>query len=333
MKLTFLTATILASLMGAAMAQDKPELVVYTYDSFASEWGPGPVIEPAFEAVCACDLQLVAAGDGAAVLSRLRLEGNRSAADVVLGLDTSIAAQALASGLFVPHGIEMPALDLPVAWTDAVFVPFDWGYFAFVYDKTRTPNPPRSFADLRAMPDTFKIVIQDPRSSTPGLGLLLWVEHVFGDQAAQVWGELRPNILTVTAGWSEAYGLFLAGEAEMVLSYTTSPAYHMIAESDDSKAAAAFAEGHYMQIEVAARLQTADQPLLAKRFLEFILSEPFQTAIPQTNWMYPAVRSKAGLPQEFDTLIEPSRALLFSADEAERVADIGIPEWVAALAR
>jgi thiamine transport system substrate-binding protein len=38
----------------------------------------------------------------------------------------------------------------------------------------------------------------------------------------------------------------------MVLSYTTSPAYHLIAEEDPTKAAAAFAEGHYMQIEVAA---------------------------------------------------------------------------------
>ena len=37
----------------------------------------------------------------------------------------------------------------------------------------------------------------------------------------------------------------------MVLSYTTSPAYHMIAEKTDRYQAAAFAEGHYVQIEVA----------------------------------------------------------------------------------
>jgi hypothetical protein len=34
--------------------------------------------------------------------------------------------------------------------------------------------------------------------------------------------------VTVTKGWSEAYGLFLKGESDLVLSYTTSPAYHMI---------------------------------------------------------------------------------------------------------
>ena len=36
----------------------------------------------------------------------------------------------------------------------------------------------------------------------------------------------------MTQGWSEAYGLFLKGEADMVLSYTTSPAYHIAVEKD-----------------------------------------------------------------------------------------------------
>ncbi|MFQ5624836.1 MAG: thiamine ABC transporter substrate-binding protein, partial [Paracoccaceae bacterium] len=89
---------------GPAAAQARPELVVYTYDSFVSDWGPGPQIEKAFEAGCGCELRLVPAGDGAAVLSRLQLEGARTEADVVLGLDTSLIPQARASGLFAPHG-------------------------------------------------------------------------------------------------------------------------------------------------------------------------------------------------------------------------------------
>ena len=124
-----------------------------------------------------------------------------------------------------------------------------------------------------------------------------------GDKAAEVWKGLADNIVTVTPGWSEAYGLFLEGEADMVLSYTTSPAYHLLAESDDSKAAALFDEGHYMQIEVAGKLAATDQPELADKFLDFMLTDAFQSVIPQTNWMYPAVTPAAGLPEGFDTCL------------------------------
>lgn len=314
-----------------AAAQDKPVLTVYTYDSFVSDWGPGPAIETAFEAGCGCDLRFVATGDGAALLSRVLLEGEGTEADIVLGLDTSLTDTATKSGLFAPHGQEGAAYDLPLDWTDPVFVPYDWGWFAFVYDKTKTDTVPANFEALAA--SDLKIVIEDPRSSTPGLGLLLWVKAAYGDGAGAIWDGLADNIVTVTPGWSEAYGLFLEGEADMVLSYTTSPAYHLIAEGDDSKAAAAFAEGHYLQVEVAAKLKSSDQDALADRFLAFMTSDAFQSVIPETNWMYPAVTPASGLPGGFDTLIRPQKSLLFPPEEAARVRDAALVEWQTALSR
>ena len=314
----------------AAIAEDTPRLTVMTYDSFVSDWGPGPAVETAFEKTCACDLKFVGASDGAALLARVRLEGTRSDADVVLGLDTNLTAEAAATGLFAPHGIESPALDLPVPWQDDTFLPYDWGYFAFVHDDG-LENVPGSLRELGES-DT-SIIIQDPRSSTPGLGLLFWVKAAYGDEAPSVWASLADNVVTVTPGWSESYGLFLEGEADMVLSYTTSPAYHLIAEEDASKKAALFKEGHYMQIEVAAKLASTDQPELADRFLAFMLSDEFQSIIPTTNWMYPAVTPKSGLPDGFDTLIRPEKALLFPADEARAVRGPALDEWLTALSR
>ena len=323
-----LLAAGLLTIASQAMAET-PVLTVLTYDSFTSEWGPGPAIEAAFEATCACDLQFVPAGDGAALLARIQLEGKTSDADIVLGLDTSLIAAATATQLFVPHG-KNPTTTLPVDFTDPTFLPFDWGWFAFVHDKTRLPDPPKSFKALAA--SDLRIVIQDPRSSTPGLGLLLWVKAAHGDQAATLWQDLSDNIVTVTPGWSEAYGLFLEGEADMVLSYTTSPAYHLVAESDDTKAAALFDEGHYMQIEVAGKLAATDQPALADQFLDFMLTDAFQSAIPQTNWMYPAVTPAAGLPDGFDTF-RPTKSLLLTPGEAQAARDAALAEWQAALSR
>ena len=311
-------------------AAETPVLTVLTYDSFASEWGPGPAVKKAFEADCGCELHFVTAGDGAALLARIKLEGARSDADVVLGLDTNLTADAAATGLFAPHGIAAPA-GLPVPYDDPLFLPFDWGWFAFVYDKTKLAQPPRSF---EALADSdVKILIQDPRSSTPGLGLVMWVKAAYGDKAGAIWQGLADNIVTVTPGWTEAYGMFLQGEADMVLSYTTSPAYHLIAENDATKAAALFDEGHYLQVEVAGKLAASDQPELADRFLAFMLTDAFQSAIPTTNWMYPAVAPAAGLPEGFETLAVPEKSLLFSAEEAAALRGPALDEWRAALAR
>jgi len=315
----------------ATVHADTPVLTVYTYDSFVSEWGPGPAVEVAFEESCDCDLQFVGTGDGAALLARIQLEGSRSGADVVLGLDTNLMARARETGLFAEHGVQAVSFDLPIEWTDETFLPYDWGYFAFVHDRTAVPKPPESFESLAA--SDLKIVIQDPRSSTPGLGLLMWVKTAYGNRAPEIWEGLSDNIVTVTKGWSEAYGLFLEGEADMVLSYTTSPAYHLVAEQDDSKAAAPFVEGHYMQIEVAGKLATADEPELADRFLAFMISDAFQSIIPTTNWMYPAVTPDAGLPDGFETLIQPERPLLVPAGEVPALRDAALSEWLSALSQ
>jgi len=323
----FASGLILAAGMASA---DAPVLTIYTYDSFVSDWGPGPQIEAAFEESCGCDVQFVGAGDGAALLARVRLEGPATEADIVLGLDTNLIAAARDTGLFAEHGVDATGLTLPVDWQDSQFLPYDWGYFAFVYN-TDLENPPTSFTELAA--SDARIVIQDPRSSTPGLGLLMWVKAAYGDRAGEIWEGLADNIVTVTPGWSEAYGLFLEGEADMVLSYTTSPAYHLIAEGDASRTAAAFDEGHYLQIEVAGMVQNSAHPDLAREFLTFMLSEPFQSVIPTTNWMYPAALPASALPAGFETLIQPDTALLFDPDTAAGIRAEALEEWRAALSR
>jgi thiamine transport system substrate-binding protein len=127
--------------------------------------------------------------------------------------------------------------------------------------------------------------------------------------------------------------MFLEGEADAVLSYTTSPAYHLIAEQDDSKVAWAFDEGHYMQVEVAGKVAATDQPELADQFMAFIVSDAFQSVIPTTNWMYPAVIPAAGLPEGFETLMTPETSLLLSPEEAAATRDAALDEWRTALSQ
>jgi thiamine transport system substrate-binding protein len=328
MKTKFLTAGFLVA-TGVAHAET-PVLNVLTYDSFVSEWGPGPAIEKAFEAECGCDLVFTGSGDGAALLARVQMEGAGSEADVVLGLDTNLTAAAAATELFAPHKVA-GTFEIPMGWNDPLFVPYDYGWFAFVYDKTKLTNPPKNFTELAA--SDLKIVIQDPRSSTPGLGLVMWVQDAYGENASEIWTGLKDNILTVTPGWSEAYGLFTNGEADMVLSYTTSPTYHVVAESDETKAAAMFDEGHYLQVEVMGKLVASDQPELADKFLEFMVGDAAQTILPTTNWMYPVRTPAAGLGAGFDATPKPAISLLMKPELSMNRQDHAVEEWRSVLAQ
>ncbi|MGR3198450.1 MAG: thiamine ABC transporter substrate-binding protein [Paracoccus sp. (in: a-proteobacteria)] len=325
MKSVLIPALLLAS---PALAQDRV-LTVYASDYIASEWGPGPMIEEGFEAFCDCDLQFVT-GD---ILPRILMEGEGTEADVVFGLNTDVTARARASGLFAPHGQDTTGMSLPVEWTDDIFLPYNWGETAFVYDETRLENPPASFDDLLEAPDDLKIVIQDPRSSISGLALLLWVKQVYGDDASEAWAKLAPKVLTVTRGWSESYGLFTEGEADMVLSYTTSPAYHIAAEDDTTKKAAIFPEGHYFMAELAAQVATSDQPELAQQFMDWILTPDFQQTIPLANWSLPAKLPVEDWPQVMRDLPRPDRTLFYSEDEAEALRQPALDEWLRAFAK
>lgn len=314
-----------------AAAADKKTLTVYTYESFVADWGPGPKVKEAFEKTCDCTLNFVAVADGVALLTRLKLEGASSEADVALGLDTNLMQEAKDIGLFAPHGIDTSAAKVPGDFKDDVFVPFDYGHFAMIYDSEAIKTAPTSLKELVEGDPSQKIVIQDPRTSTPGLGLLLWVKSVYGDKAPEAWAKLKNRILTVTPGWSEAYGLFTKGEAPMVLSYVTSPAYHMMEEKTERYKAAKFSEGHYIQIEVSGMLKATKNKALAEQFLAFTLSPQFQTIIPTTNWMMPAAATADPLPKAFGKLIEPSKTFLMCPEDVSKNRQAWIREWLSAM--
>ena len=310
--------------------ESKNELTIYTYDAFSSKWGPAPKIKEIFEKEHNCTLNFIGVSSSIGALRKIELEGDKTKADILLGLDSSTISLAKKSNLFEKLPFEYKdKIDLPLTFSDKYFIPFDYSYFAFVYDKNRVKNPPHSFEELCDMPKDFKIAIQDPRSSTAGFGLLLWVKSIYKDRAKDYWKRLAPHILTITKGWSESYNLFLKHEVDMSLSYTTSPAYHMIAEHKENIKAAKFLEGHYLQIEVAGFLKSSKHKKLAIEFLKFLYSKEFANIIPTTNWAYPVIKTE--LPKEFDTLIKPKKPLFLELNYVNKNTKTIIDEWLEAI--
>jgi thiamine transport system substrate-binding protein len=186
--------------------------------------------------------------------------------------------------------------------------PYDWGTFAIMWDSEKMAGPPASLEDLTRPEYAKKLILMDPRTSTPGLGFLSWTESVYGNQLGDYWKRLSPTILTMSPGWDTGYGLFTSGEAPMVISYTTSAAYHAEYETAGRYKALEFAEGHPMQIEGAGIVVQARHRKAAEAFIDYMLTDEFQSALPLTNWMYPVIPG-IQLPASFSASPKPSRTI------------------------
>ena len=57
----------------------QPTLTIYTYDSFAADYGPGPGLKAGFEKTCGCTVNFVATDSSIGALRRVQLEGTDDA--------------------------------------------------------------------------------------------------------------------------------------------------------------------------------------------------------------------------------------------------------------
>ena len=284
-----------------------------------SEWGPGAKVVALFAQKTGIELQFVSKGDGGALLAALLAEGKKAKADLVIGLDDRQVARALESGLFAESGgakdARIPA-DIMLDRSGRL-LPYDFGHFAIMWDSASDTPAPSNLEDLTKPEYRKKLVIMDPRTSTVGMGFLGWVQAVYGDRWRDYLQRLAPSLLAMTPGWDVGYGLFTSGEAPLVLSYATSPAYHKAYEQTERYRALLFPEGHAVQVELAGMLSASRRKADAKRFMEFLLSAECQALLPETQWMYPA-NADVALPDSFSIAPKPARAIVAPLFDTEK---------------
>jgi thiamine transport system substrate-binding protein len=273
-------------------AERAQEVIIYTYDSFMGEWGPGQQIAKDFEAATGFKVTYVNCGDGAQILSKALLEKDSPQSDILLGLDNNLI-KARSEKILAEYKPKNADNVIPEGLHEALgkdwfLTPFDYSQFAFIYDTQSDIPAPQSLEDLTKPEYAKKIILMDPRTSTPGLGFVAWTVAVFGDGYAGYWKALKPSILTMSPGWSAGYGLFTEGEAPLVISYITSPAYHVYADKTTRYKALVFAEGHVQQVEGAGITKGALNGKGARAFMDYLISDKAQNVIPLTQWMIPA---------------------------------------------
>ncbi|MFW5814448.1 MAG: thiamine ABC transporter substrate-binding protein [Spirochaetota bacterium] len=313
----------------AAGGEQEPtdELVIYSYDAFPESLEA--IIVEHFEEEYGVTPALERFQDTGGLYNQVWLERSNPGADVVVGLDNTYVGRALEADLFQPYrpaGADRLRDDVVID-PDYRLTPFDWGHIVLNYDSERLSDPPTTWDELLDPRLRESIILMNPATSSPGRNFLLLTIAVHGEDGyLDYWRELEPNILTVTSGWSEGYGLYTQGEAPIVLSYESSPPYHIEYEDTDRYRNLIIDDQGYLQIEVAGIAAGASNVVNARRLMDFLMTEQFQRELPLNQFMYPVARD-IGLPDSFERVAKASESVFIPVDRVDEDFDRWLEEW------
>ncbi len=302
-------AAILCMALAASSAFAAPKILrVLTHSSFAAT---KELIE-AFQKANDVTIQFSAGGDAGETLNKAILSKGSPLADVLYGVDNTFMGRALEADIFEqydsPALAEIPAeLQLDVSHR---LLPVDFGFVSLNYDsawfKRKNIPLPRTLEDLGRPLYRGLLVVENPATSSPGLAFLLATISKFGEKGAYTWesywNDLKKNDVLAVNGWEEAYyNEFSAqgkGKRPLVVSYSTSPAYEVYAAAEPKPAEPPTGNvmpdaGTFRQVEFVGILKGTREEVLARKFVDFMLSPVFQADIPLQMWVYP---SRRGVP-------------------------------------
>jgi thiamine transport system substrate-binding protein len=274
-------------------------LTVYTYSSFPQILTAK--ITQHFKDGNSLKVNFKSFSDTGPLFNQLVLEKKAPHADVVIGLDHNYLPKVKAEKLLEPYKPQAAAkLKRDIVFDPSFnLIPFDYGYVVLNYNREQLTQLPRTHLDLTRPEYREKIILENPLTSSLGQIFLLTTIALYGEPGyLDYWRKLKPNLLTITPGWDEAYGMYTGGEAPIVLSYTTSPVYHLLHEHTEKYRPLILDQAAYAQIEGVGIVRNASNPKAARQLVEYLLTPELQKLIPESQFMYP-VRTDVTLPDSF----------------------------------
>jgi thiamine transport system substrate-binding protein len=302
----FALASILLLLAGCSAGQtetETPILTVMTHDSFAVSAD----LISSFEEANQVRINFVKAGDTGAALNRLILtsQSAQAEADVFYGVDNTFLSRALEADLFEPY--QAPALkDIPQEFQldpSQRVLPVDYGDVCLNYDKAWFDQKglplPATLEDLTDPQYKGLLVVENPATSSPGLAFMLASIAHFGEADWLTWWQgLKDNQVVIAPDWETAYYTQFSGSSgrgpqPLVVSYASSPAaelYYAESKLSEAPTGSITAEGTcWRQVEFVGILKGTPQRHLAEKFIDFLLSQPFQEDMPLQMFVYPVL--------------------------------------------
>lgn len=331
---TFLVVGALAlsgcSLGGGGDDQGERKVVLVTHDSFAMS---DDVLKK-FTDDTGITIDVRKLGDAGALTNQLVLTKGSPIGDVAYGVDTTFASRALDEDVFAEYA---PDVDGPAEYNlddTNRLTAVDLGDVCLNIDPAalaaRNVPEPTGYADLVKPEYKDMLVVEDPATSSPGLAYLLGTIAKLGGGWQDHWRALKANGVQVVSGWEEAYTQEFSGSSgkgprPIVVSYASSPS----AELDDAgnPRTKAVLGTCFRQVEYAGVLQGAAHADDARKVMDFLLSEQFQSQVPEQMYVYPA-RAGVTLPEAWQKAAPlPTDSAELPSAEIQQNRERWIGEW------
>ena len=318
---TIAALTALSALAAAcgskATAPAPTEVVLVAYDAFTPQEG----IFDDFTKKTGVTVKVVTAGDTGTMVSKAILTAGTPEGDVMWGIDNTFLSRAQKANVLTNY--------MPVDEGD-ICVNYDKNWFA-----SRNIPLPTSFEDL-AKP-TYKnlLVVQDPTTSSPGLGFLLGTIAHFGEEKWEdYWVSLTQNNVKVVSDWTSAYTVEFSGSSgkgkyPLVVSYGSSPPAEVLysATPINEPPTGVIEDTCFRQTEYVGVLRGTKNKEIAQKLVDYLLDTKFQESMPLTLFVFP-VNPKAQLPKLFtDFAVRPETPLTLAPSDIEKNRDTWIDSW------
>jgi thiamine transport system substrate-binding protein len=318
--------------------QAENTITVMTHDSF----NVGKEIITTFEKEKGIKIRFLKSGDAGAALVQAILSKGNPLADVFFGVDNTFLSRALDADIFEPYASPL-LLNIPSHLQldkQNRLLPVDYGDVCLNYDKEwfaeKNIAPPTDLADLIKPEYKGLTVVENPATSSPGMAFLLATIGRFGEDGyLDFWKKLRANDVIIASGWEDAYyGHFTSaskGDRPIVVSYASSPpavVYYSEKKLTDAPTAAVVTDNSaFRQIEFVGILKGTKKIALARKVVDFMLSESFQEDIPLQMFVFPA-NPKAKLPDVFvKHAVVAENPAVVSPAVIEKNRDKWLEEW------
>ncbi|MDW5741921.1 ABC transporter substrate-binding protein [Klebsiella pneumoniae] len=292
--MTVKKGVVLAMALSAMMLSSAHALTVYTA-------GPGSLaksLASGFEQQTGVKVTVFQATTGK-VMARLEAEQAKPQADVLISASWDTAEDLHQRGWLLPFA-SANADQVPANLKSADYIAQGVSALGIVWNsKSGTPEP-KEWRDLTQPAFKDKVTTPDPALSGASLDLLIGLQNSMGDQAWQLFDDLKKNGMVVSGPNAQAVTPVMQGAKAAVFGAVDYVSYGNIQQGESLKVIFP-ASGTVIAPRPMMILKTSQHADDAKAFIDYVLSPEGQARVADA-WLMPARRDVAAKRPLLDAL-------------------------------